>query len=384
VALEACLAWGREGVRGIVADSTASSRRPVGLCLERQSGLVPLGPRTGAIRQELETGGRQPPTWPLVVEKPGRTRDAAPRVWHGPSLLRPVEVEYSDGRVALEALRFVIVHARPLAQQQTSTYAVAQEQEAPAVADHRQRGQARWFGWRPAAEAALAEEEGRGQGRRGRRTRPWRYPAVGYHVVADTRRTRRARRGRPAHTDPPATEGGYRVVVEVEALANPEEDHGWTVLAPTVSPAVRTDAEMLQAYPEPHTTVEPGFRWSKHPAAMAPGWREQPERIAALAMRTVVGVLGYSIIQRQVRLSLRTHEQQLPGNTGMTAIPTAAVVLALCRPVALVQLWIDEHEVVQSAGVQPQHLRICDALGLDHAWYKAPSAHQIDQFSQSP
>jgi hypothetical protein len=160
VALEACLAWGREGVRGIVADSTASSRRPVGLCLERQSGLVPLGPRTGAIRQELETGGRQPPTWPLVAEKPGRTRDAAPRVWHGPSLLRPVEVEYSDGRVALEALRFVIVHASPLAQQQTSTYAVAQEQEAPAVADHRQRGQARWFGWRPAAEAALAEEEG--------------------------------------------------------------------------------------------------------------------------------------------------------------------------------------------------------------------------------
>jgi hypothetical protein len=34
---------------------------------------------------------------------------------------RPVEVEDSDGRVALEALRFVIVHASQLAQPQTST-----------------------------------------------------------------------------------------------------------------------------------------------------------------------------------------------------------------------------------------------------------------------
>ena len=68
----------------------------------------------------------------------------------------------------------------------------------------------------------------------------------------------------------------------------------------------------------------------------------------------------------------------------MTATPTAAVVLALFSQVALVQLWIEEHEVVQIAGVQPHHLLICDALGLDHAWYEAPSVHKIDQFSQSP
>jgi hypothetical protein len=47
--------------------------------------------------------------------------------------------------------------------------------------------------------------------------------------------------------------------------------------------------------------------------------------------------LVYSIIQRQIRLYLRTHD-----------------------------------------------LLICDALGLDHAWYAAPSVHKIDQFSQSP
>ena len=29
-------------------------------------------------------------------------------------------------------------------------------------------------------------------------------------------------------------ESGYRLAVEVDALANPEEDNGWTVLATTV------------------------------------------------------------------------------------------------------------------------------------------------------
>jgi transposase len=384
VAIEECLALGLEGVRGIVVDSKAYSRRTLGVCLEHGLDLVTLVPRTCAVRQELEAWGRQQPTLPLLVEKPGRTQDEAPRHWHGQSVLWHVEVEYSDGRVAQHELRFVVVHSSQLAQQQAHTYASAQEKEVQAVADYRQRVHARWFACVPDADAAIAEYEGRGQGRRGRRPRPWRSHAVGYHVVAETRRTRRARRGRPAQTDPPATEGGYRVVVEVEALANPEEDNGWTVLATTVSPEVSTDAEILQAYQEQHTTVEPGFRWIKNPAAIAPVWLEKPERIAALAMLTVVGLLVYSVIQRQVRLSLRTHEQQLPGNKGMTAIPTAAVVLALFSQVALVQLWIDEHEVVQIAGVQPHHLLICDALELDHAWYKAPSAHKIDQFSQSP
>ena len=120
-------------------------------------------------------------------------------------------------------------------------------------------------------------------------------------------------------------ESGYRLVMDVEALQKPEEDNGWTVLATTVSPGTCTDAEILQAYQEQHTTVEPGFRWIKNPAAISPVWLEKPERIAALAMLTVVGLLVYGIIQRQVRLYLRTHDQQVPGNKGATATHTAAV-----------------------------------------------------------
>jgi len=92
-AIEECLAWGWEGMRGIVADSKAYSRRTLGLCLEHKIDLVTLVPRTCAIRQALEAWGQQQLALPLVVEKPGRTKAAAPRRWHGQSVMRQGEVE---------------------------------------------------------------------------------------------------------------------------------------------------------------------------------------------------------------------------------------------------------------------------------------------------
>jgi len=58
LALEECLSLGRAGVQGIGADSKASSRRTLGLCLEQGIGLVTLAPRTCAVRQALEAWGQ--------------------------------------------------------------------------------------------------------------------------------------------------------------------------------------------------------------------------------------------------------------------------------------------------------------------------------------
>src|SRR3989449_7132415 len=121
VAIAERLALGLDGVRGIVADSKAYCKRTLGLCLEQRVGLITLVPRTCAVRQELEAWGQQHGRLPLLLEKPGRTRQESPRRWHGQSVVRRVEVEYSDGRVALEALRFVVVHSNQLAQQAALT-----------------------------------------------------------------------------------------------------------------------------------------------------------------------------------------------------------------------------------------------------------------------
>jgi hypothetical protein len=90
-------------------------------------------------------------------------------------------------------------------------------------------------------------------------------------------------------------------------------------------------------------------------------------------MRTVVGLLVYALMQRQVRLYLHDQHLYLPGNKGLTTTPTAAVILALFTPVMLVQLVLGQTTVQHIYGVQPHHLMICDALGLDRAWYAVPS-----------
>jgi hypothetical protein len=367
-----------------VAESKASCKRTLGLCLEKRLGLITLVPRTCAVRQELEAWGAQQGTVPLLLEKPGRTRQESPRQWYGQSVVRRVEVEYSDGRVALEALRFVVVHSSQLAQQAALTYGKAQTHEAARVAEHIRRVEVRRFACAADAETAIADYDGRGQGRRGRRPRPWRSHALRYRVEACQQRKKRAQRGRPPNTAQPQEEVYYRLGVESAALERAKEEQGGGVLATTVGAEECHDPEVLQAYPEQNTPVEPGFRWIKNPAAITPVWLEKPERIATLAMLTVVGLLVYALIQRQVRLYLREHGQHLPGNQGATALPTAAVVLSLFVQVMMVQWEMDKKAAFQVYGLQDHHLMSCDALGIDRAWYALPPLGQNRLRSATP
>jgi transposase len=216
-------------------------------------------------------------------------------------------------------------------------------------------------------------------------TRPDSFPArCLYTTEAVSAPAKRTRRGRPPKGEGPQSEVRYRLVVHTEPLVPAEDAHGWTVLATTVRSEVCPDAEMLQAYQEQHITVEPGFRWIKNPAAISPVWLEKPERIAALAMLTVVGLLVYAVIQRQVRLYLREHARQSPGNKGLTATPTAAVVFALFTSVMLVYSTVDNTPSFQVHGVQDYHRLICDAVGIVQTWYQGGTTGQNSLLRTTP
>ena len=376
VAIEECLALGLDGMRGIVADSKAYCKRTLGLCLEQRVGPITLVPRTCAVRQEVEAWGQQHSPLPLLLEKPGRTRQELPRRWHGQSVIRSVAVEDADGRQDVAELRFLVVHSSQLASQAAEASAAAQAKEAVQVAEHIERVEARWFACVTDTEAAIAEYEGQGQGRRGRKPRPWRYHGLHYRVEAVTQRQKRTQRGRPPRQSCPRTSSVIASESMQQPTCRPADTQGWTVLATTVGAESCTDAETLQAYQEQHITVEPDFRWIKNPTAISPVWLEKPERIAALAMLTVVGLLVYAVIQRQVRLYLRDHNQHVPGNKGPTAIPTAAVVFTLFAPVMRVQFVLDEQISFQVHGMQPYHQLVCDAMGLDPTLYGDPAIQQ--------
>ena len=152
--------------------------------------------------------------------------------------------------------------------------------------------EARWCAWAAAAAAAISAAEGRGQGRRGRKPRLWRSHARHYRVEAVRLPTKRTRRGRPPKAETPEVAVRSRLVVSPEAVVLPAAAQGWTVLATTLRSEVGTDVELLQAYQGQQSTVAPGLRWIKNPAAIRPVWLEKPERIAAVALLPVVGLLG--------------------------------------------------------------------------------------------
>jgi len=293
-------------------------------------------------------------------------------------------VEYADGRLDVAEIRFLVVHSSQLAHQAAVAYAAAQAKEVERVTEHVRHVEARWFACAADAEAAIAEYEGRGQGRRGRTPHPWRYHALHYRVETVSVPQKRTRRGRPPKTEMSPVEVRYCLRVSSEAVVPAEDAHGWTVLATTLRPEGCTDTEMLQAYQEQHITVEPGFRWIKNPAAISPVWLEKPERIAALAMLTVVGLLVYAVIHRQVRLYLRDHARHIPGNKGPTATPTAAVVLALFTPVTLVHFAVDNAPLLEVHGLQDYHRLVCEAVGIDQAWYQGAAAGQNSLLSTTP
>src|SRR5687767_10028438 len=87
-------------------------------------------------------------------------------------------------------------------------------------------------------------------------------------------------------------------------------------------------------------------------------------------MLTVVGLLVYAVIQRQVRLYLRCHDRHIPGNQVPTATPTSAVVFTLFAPVMLVQFAVDEQRSLQGYGLQDHHRLVCEAVGIDLGWYQ--------------
>jgi hypothetical protein len=155
-------------------------------------------PRTCALRQDREAGGRQQGPCPVLLATPGRPQQDAPRRWRGQSVLRLVAVEYAEGRIGQEALRFGVVHSSALAPQETKAAATAQAKAAAQVEEPRKRVAAQQYACAADAEAAIGVYEGRAPGRRGRRPRPWRYPRLHYRGEACSQRQKRPSRGRPA------------------------------------------------------------------------------------------------------------------------------------------------------------------------------------------
>jgi transposase len=363
-AMEQRVGYNLGGLHGMVADSKAYTQRTLGLCLETGMGLVTLVPRTCAIPQEVEPWGQQPVSLPLLLDKPGKRLSDAPRRGYGRSVTRPVEVEDREGHLSRAPIRFIAVYSTPLAQRHAEAHEPKQKQEAQALATPITQVKRRQFACHADAQEAIAAYEGRRTGQRGRSVTPWRNHEVRYEVASRCQRQKRTQRGRPRKDEGPQEELVYHLNVTSQVLAAPVASVGWLVLATTIKESTCSDAEVVTAYRDQTTTVERGFRWLNNPAAIHPVWLEKRERIAALAMLRVVGLLVYGLIQRQVRQYLLEHHEKIPANKGETDSPTATVVFEAFATLTRVELSMGSVREEQFHGWRAHHERVFRALGL--------------------
>ena len=73
-----------------------------------------------------------------------------------------------------------------------------------------------------------------------------------------------------------------------------------------------------------------------------------------------------------------------PGKKGPTATPTAAVVFALFAPITLVQFAVGNTTSHQVHGIQDYHLLVCEAVGIDPAWYHGVATEQNSRPRTTP
>src|SRR5688500_10604962 len=76
-----------------VIDTPASPVKGEGIKMEEYFTDIAFVPRTCPVRQERDAWGGHQSVLPLCAEQPGRTQDAAPRRWHGQSVIRQMGVE---------------------------------------------------------------------------------------------------------------------------------------------------------------------------------------------------------------------------------------------------------------------------------------------------
>ena len=186
LAIEECLALGLEGVRGIVADSKAYSRRTLGLCLERRDWFSHLSPthlrRAAGTRSLGAAATRLAPLGGETWADQGRS--APPLAWAKCASGRWRWSTAMDGSPSERSALWWCIRVNWRSSKPSPMPLRKRRKPRPWPTTCKQV-HARWFACLPDAEAAIAEYEGRGPGRRGRRPRPWRYHTVRYRIVAD-------------------------------------------------------------------------------------------------------------------------------------------------------------------------------------------------------
>jgi transposase len=327
--------------------------------------FVTLVPQTVSLRQEL-VASPELEELPLLWEQPGRHHGEREQ-YRGVSVVWPYRWKTATGDVEELPLRWLVVESTQRAKAKASQLTAAQQAEQGLLGTLQQQWQRRTFACEADAQqaAALCLRELRLHSHH-----------LTYTVSTEWVLTKRATRGRPPKDVPRPQRQVWRVTWQAqeatEAISRRAQRERRFVLATDVLEAQQLpDTELLRAY-KGQPAAELSFKWAKNPAAIAPTFLETPTRMAALGGVSLIALLVYTLVERQVRQGLAARGETRPDRPAPSRHPTARTVFHLMRNLAVVtRQWIGQaHRQVTMLNAHQLH--VLRLLGYEPSIYAIP------------
>jgi transposase len=349
----------------LAADSKFFSGPTIELAYQNQNPIsfVTLVPKTIGLREELVN---QKGDFQLLLTKDGRKKGTIEE-YRGYSVIRPYNYELDDGRVVERTMRFLIVESTTLEKKKGRTIDSGILKEGEELTQKAKNLSKKVFACEKDATTEAFDIEKKKK--------------VHFHTlslkVKKIEVPLKRGKGRPHTGEKALSEEGWVVElnfsldkVNVEEKRKTESRY---VLASNILDKEKLpDDEFLKVY-KGQSGVESNFKWTKNPAAIAPIFLNNDDRILALGFVYLVALMVYTLMERQIRNKLNVEGKVIKGNKGKTNNPTGEVLFWNLNGISVISYFIGDQIHKKTTNLTQMHELIISLFDFDMQIYQEPA-----------
>ncbi|CAG1002347.1 hypothetical protein METP2_03378 [Methanosarcinales archaeon] len=347
----------------LAADSKFFSGTTLDMAYENNLSFVTLVPKTVGLRDDLvkEDGDFQ-----LLLTKEGRKKGTFEE-YRGYSVIRPYVYETEDGKMVERTMRFLVVESTTLEKKKgkkIDTGISAEEEELIETSNNLKK---RVFSCEKDAQTEASKIKDKKKGL---------YHSLNFEVKKIEVPVKRGR-GRPKNDEKVPTEDGWVIEpdfsLDKEKIEERRKSESRYVLATSVLDTEKLpDDEFLKVY-KGQAGVESNFKWAKNPAAVAPIFLNNEDRILSLGFVYLVALMVYTLMERQIRNKLKEEGEVIKGNKGMTNNPTGQVLFWNLCGISVAIFSIGNKIYKNITNLTEMHRLIVSLFGFDMQIYQQPT-----------
>lgn len=346
----------------LAADSKFFSGTTLDLAYQSNLSFVTLVPKTVNLRNELV---KQNGDFKLLLTKEGRKKGTFEE-YRGYSIIKPYVYENEKEEKVERTMRFLVVESTSLENKKGKTIDAGVSREKEKLTKLSDNLEEKVFA---CEKDALTEVD------RIKDKEKQLYHTLDLNVKKIEVPVKRDR-GRPHKDEKVPTEDKWVIEphfsLDNEKIEERRKSESRYVLTTDILDKEKLpDEEILKVY-KGQSGVELNFKWTKNPAAVAPIFLNNENRILALGFVYLVALMIYTLMERQIRKKLKAEGEEIKGNKGTTNNPTGQVLFRDLRGIAVASFAIGDKVYKKTSNLTEMHKLIVSLFGFDIQIYHPP------------